>query len=158
MVAAAEPVNAVPRPARFPSPGAQAGIDEEMIGRVVDTFYGMVRADPVLGPVFSARIAPERWPAHLAVMRSFWASVLLLTGEYKGKPAPAHVAMPLAEHHYRRWLGCFAAALACHCPPMAAALFMDRAERIAFSFLTASARAKSCSADHATEAAGRRLT
>ena len=36
---------------------ARTGIDEPMIERVVHGFYAKVRQDPLLGPVFDARIA-----------------------------------------------------------------------------------------------------
>jgi hemoglobin len=35
------------------------GLDEPMIAALVDAFYADVRADPLIGPVFNAKIAPE---------------------------------------------------------------------------------------------------
>ena len=43
---------------------ARTGIDAGMIDRLVRTFYGKVRQDEVLGPVFAARIGD--WEPHLA--------------------------------------------------------------------------------------------
>jgi hemoglobin len=47
----------------------QLGIDEDFIDAMVERFYGSVRADALLGPIFDARIAD--WPHHLARMKQF---------------------------------------------------------------------------------------
>lgn len=60
------------------------GIDRPLIGQVVRTFYDLVRRDTVLGPIFNPRV--EVWPAHEAKIVRFWSSVLLMSGEYHGKP------------------------------------------------------------------------
>ncbi|MEQ8349580.1 MAG: group III truncated hemoglobin [Sneathiellaceae bacterium] len=110
---------------------AATGIDEAMIGRLVHRFYDRVRQDPMLGPVFAARIAD--WPAHLARMCAFWSSVALLTGRYHGAPMPAHLPLPVDAGHFDRWLALFRDTAAESCPPAAAAHFVERAERIAAS-------------------------
>ena len=117
---------------RPPPPGQQLGIDEAMIHRVVHTFYDRIRADAVLGPIFSAEI--QDWTPHLAKMCDFWSSVLLMTKRYDGRPVPAHVKIPGLEHeHFTHWLELFRATAREIAPPDAAALFIDRAERIAQS-------------------------
>ena len=65
---------------------AETGIDEAMIAGVVHGFYDRVRADPLLAPVFAARIADKDWPAHLGRMVRFWAAVVLMDGGYHGRP------------------------------------------------------------------------
>jgi hemoglobin len=68
-------------------------------------------------------------------MCDFWSATLLRTGRYEGRPLPPHLALPgLGEEHFRRWLTLFAATVQALCPPDVAALFMDRAMRIAHSF------------------------
>lgn len=57
---------------------ADTGIDRTMIERLVDTFYGRVRADDILGPIFAARI--KDWGPHLQRMYAFWSSVTLQIG------------------------------------------------------------------------------
>ena len=54
-------------PAPVPrSPEAVAeGLDEAMIREVVHHFYAAAREDPVIGPVFRARVPDDRWQAHL---------------------------------------------------------------------------------------------
>ncbi|MEZ5947552.1 MAG: hypothetical protein R3C04_12010 [Hyphomonas sp.] len=45
------------------------GIDEAFISTLVDTFYGKVRGDAPIGPVFEGAIG-ESWDAHLPKMKS----------------------------------------------------------------------------------------
>lgn len=112
-----------------------SALDEATIRAVVHTFYAEVRRDDLLGPIFAAAIAPERWPPHLAKMCDFWSATLLHTRRYAGRPLPPHLAIPgLGEPHFRRWLALFRASVTRFCAPEAASLFMDRALRIAHSF------------------------
>lgn len=78
----------------------------EEIRTLVDQFYGRVRADPKLGPVFDAHI--DDWPVHLDIMVRFWSSLLLGSGEYSGTPMPKHVALPdLDGSMFHHWLELF---------------------------------------------------
>lgn len=110
---------------------AETGIDEAMIERLVRGFYDRVRQDAMLGPIFAARIAD--WEPHLQRMCAFWSSVALMTGRYHGQPMRAHLPLPVDGRHFDRWLALFEAAAQELCPPAAAALFVDRARRIAES-------------------------
>jgi hemoglobin len=110
-------------------------LDEAMVHAVVHGFYDRIRADDLLSPIFYSVIPPEAWPTHLSKMCNFWSSVLLRTDRYDGRPLPPHLAIPgLAEEHFRRWLTLFRTTVRELCPPEVAALFMDRALRIAHSF------------------------
>lgn len=114
------------------SPGLMVGINEEMIRKLVHAFYDKVRADATLGPVFKAAI--KDWDPHLATMCTFWSSVTLMTGQYKGQPMQVHAKVAGLElEHFPVWLTLFRETAAEVCPPDAAALFIDRAERIAES-------------------------
>lgn len=116
------------------APGLEVGITETMIQALVRAFYMKVRRDEVLGPIFNAQI--ENWEAHLDKLCAFWSSVVLMTGRYKGRPMPVHAGIPdVSEAHFLRWLGLFRETAQSTCPPPAAALFIDRAERIAESLL-----------------------
>lgn len=110
---------------------ADTGIDEAMIARLVDAFYDRVRADPLLGPVFGARIAD--WGPHLEQMRLFWSSVALMSGAYHGRPMPKHLPLPVDAAHFDRWLELFEATARELCPAAAADHFIERARRIAES-------------------------
>lgn len=110
-------------------------LDEAMIRAVVHGFYADVRRDALIGPIFNAAIAPDEWPAHLDKLCDFWSATLLRTDRYGGRPLPPHLRIPgLGEDHFRRWLSLFRDTVQRLCPGDVAALFMDRALRIAHSF------------------------
>lgn len=114
----------------------RTGITEEMIGELVTRFYGRVREDALLGPVFAI---VQNWDEHLAKLRDFWSSVMLMSGRYHGSPMRAHMPLTLVGDHFDRWLDLFEQTAREVCPPPAAALFIDKARRIADSFEMASA-------------------
>ena len=93
----------------------ETGIEEAMIERLVRGFYGRVRDDAVIGPVFAARIAD--WEPHLARMCAFWSSVALMTGRYHGQPMQKHLPLPVDAAHFDRWLALFEATARDLCPP-----------------------------------------
>lgn len=109
----------------------RTGIDMAMIDRLVRTFYGKVRQDEVLSPVFDAKITD--WEPHLVRMGEFWSSVALMTGVYHGRPMQKHLPLPVDAQHFDRWLQLFRQAAHEVCPPVAAAHFIERAERVAQS-------------------------
>ena len=109
----------------------RTGIDAAMIDRLVRTFYGKVRQEEVLAPLFAARICD--WEPHLARMCEFWSSVALMSGAYHGRPMEKHLPLPVDGRHFDRWLGLFREAAREVCPPAAADHFIERAERIAQS-------------------------
>ena len=114
------------------SPGHPVGVTEAMISQLVRAFYGKARRDPLLGPVFEAEV--KDWPAHFAKLDDFWSSVTLMSGRYHGTPMQAHARLAgLGPGHFARWLALFRETAQEVCPPEAAALFADRAERIARS-------------------------
>ncbi|TXE20553.1 group III truncated hemoglobin [Psychroflexus gondwanensis] len=70
---------------------------------MVDTFYGSVREDDLLGPVFN-RVIKNNWPKHLDTMYRFWQTVLLHEFAYKGSPFVPHRKLPVEAHHFERWI------------------------------------------------------
>jgi hemoglobin len=118
---------------------AETGIDEAMIELLVDRFYARIRADALLGPIFAARIAD--WAPHLAQMRAFWSSVVLMSGSYHGQPMQKHMPLPVDGQHFDRWLALFETTARETCPPAAADHFIERARRIAQSLELAVASA-----------------
>src|SRR5215510_5216368 len=110
----------------------KTGIDDAMIERLVRTFYARVQADPLIGPIFAARI--EDWDAHITKLCAFWSSVALMTGRYHGAPMAAHLNLPIAAEHFDRWIALFETTANELCLPAAASHFIDRARRIADSF------------------------
>jgi hemoglobin len=114
-------------------PGVSRGINEAMIWNLVETFYERVRADPAIGPIFSAAITD--WRPHLDTMVKFWSSVALMSGTYKGKPIAAHMPLGLTPPHFLRWLSLFEQTAHDVCPPEAAKFFVARAQKIAQSIM-----------------------
>ena len=110
---------------------ARTGIDEPMIERLVRCFYGKVRKDRLLGPVFEVRI--RDWEPHLQRMCAFWSSVALMSGRYHGSPMAMHMRLPVDAAHFDRWLALFEATAREVCPREAAAHFVELARRIAQS-------------------------
>ena len=110
---------------------AETGLDEDVLRALVHRFYDKVRADPILGPVFAARITD--WGPHLARMEAFWSSVALMTGRYHGQPVPAHATLPVDAAHFVRWLDLFRETARELCTPAGAEHLIERAERIARS-------------------------
>lgn len=129
-------MNAPPHPSRLLRTGrlVPEGLDGELVRIVVDDFYRKARADDVIGPIFNRVVADEDWPAHLDKIESFWSSMLLGTGTYSGRPMPKHLAIDdLGDPHFARWLSLFKESVDALCPPAVAAMFVDRAERVAHS-------------------------
>lgn len=73
---------------------------------MVDTFYGKIREDELLGEIFNNRIG-DNWPVHLEKMYNFWGSILLGITQYNGRPFPPHAEMNLEKHHFNQWLNLF---------------------------------------------------
>ncbi len=82
----------------------------EDVKLLVDTFYGKVRKDEFIGPIFDERIQ-DRWPEHLAKMYTFWQTVLLGEHTYYGSPFPPHAQLPVERPHFERWLSLFSETL-----------------------------------------------
>ena len=127
-----DPEGAAARRARITADLVEkTGIDDVMIERLVRSFYARVQADPVIGPIFAARV--HDWEAHYTKLGAFWSSVALMTGRYHGQPMQVHIELPLAAEHFDRWIATFEATANELCPAQAAAHFIERARRIADS-------------------------
>ena len=77
-------------------------LDEGQIAHLVDCFYAKVSADPLLGAVFNPVV--EDWDAHKRLLTSFWCSVALRAGTYRGNPMAMHRPHPIRHEHFQRWL------------------------------------------------------
>lgn len=112
------------------------GINDALISNLVETFYGAIRSDDLLGPIFTSHVAD--WTPHLAWMKDFWASVTLESGRFRGNPMLKHIAVGgLDSVHFERWLELWNQTLDNVAPNDAAAqVFREAAGRIAESLLT----------------------
>ncbi|RWE16648.1 MAG: group III truncated hemoglobin [Mesorhizobium sp.] len=114
-------------------PLIRPGVDRTSIGVLVRKFYSRVRKDERLGPIFAREITGD-WDPHLEKMTDFWCSVILKSGVYQGRPVPAHLKLEdLTEADFEIWLALFRETAAELFAPETAAVFVERAERIAAS-------------------------
>jgi hemoglobin len=111
-----------------------AGLSEALVREVIEAFYAKVRRDPILGPVFDDIIQDE-WPAHLERITSFWLSATRLEMSYEGRGfMPAHLKhASIRTEQLPRWLVLFRETADAVCPPPAAEVLIDIAERMADS-------------------------
>jgi len=108
-------------------------VSEEQIRALVDNFYGKIRADAVLAPIFE-RAIPGDWGPHLNVMYAFWSSVVLTSGRYKGNPVAVHQRIEGLEIGlFDRWLGLFGQTCDELFEEDVARIFREKAARIAES-------------------------
>ncbi|MDT8415142.1 MAG: group III truncated hemoglobin [Flavobacteriaceae bacterium] len=77
---------------------------------LVNTFYGKVRNNAVLGYIFDD-VAKVNWETHLPKMYSFWASILLGEHSFSGNPMQKHIALSklteMTDKEFSEWLRLF---------------------------------------------------
>jgi hemoglobin len=111
----------------------------EDIQLFVDEFYGRVRKDNLIGPVFDNVITD--WQPHLDKMYAFWNAALFGVAGFKGNPFAKHAPLPIAQEHFGRWLELFSETIDAHfAGPMAvetkqraglmATMFMSKLDRM----------------------------
>ena len=98
------------------------------LATLVDRFYEQVRRDSELGPVFNPAV--HDWDAHKRLLTSFWCSVALREGSYRGNPMAAHQRHPVRAEHFDRWLALWRTTCADVLEGPAAEQMIDYAERI----------------------------
>lgn len=80
------------------------------IRRLVHTFYGRVRQDSELAPLFND-VAQVNWQPHLNVMTTFWSALLLRSGRYRRNALAPHLRLyglvAYRTSHMQRWLTLF---------------------------------------------------
>lgn len=108
----------------------------EDIRQLVDEFYGKVRRDEMLGPVFEERIG-NNWDSHLDKMYRFWQTVLLDEGQtYFGNPFIRHASLPIFGQHFERWLELWKETLHHHFKGPKVEEANMRANKMAYVFMT----------------------
>lgn len=122
--------------ARKRADAAEVGVDEALIGSLVDAFYARVQSDDLLGPIFSQHVAD--WSHHLPRMKNFWASIMIESGRFTGRPMQMHIALGILNRaHFERWLTLWDETVEKTVPNLAVAdRFRTSAHRIADSLLT----------------------
>ncbi|SIS80922.1 hemoglobin [Zobellia uliginosa] len=82
---------------------------------LVDTFYGKIREEETLGPIFNGIISD--WEAHLELLTDFWETQLFLQRKYHGNPVTAHQEVDdktnhtITSEHFGLWLNLWFATL-----------------------------------------------
>lgn len=77
---------------------------------LVSTFYGAIRKDVLLGPIFNAHLSEEQWPAHMEKLTDFWVTALFGVASFKGNPVRAHrnvdknLNHAIDQVHFGTWL------------------------------------------------------
>lgn len=69
----------------------------EEVSLLVRTFYGRIRKEETLGPIFNNII--EDWEEHLETLIDFWESNLFRVRKYYGNPMLAHVSVDKKNDH-----------------------------------------------------------
>lgn len=77
------------------------------IKTLVNEFYGKVKTDTLLSPVFASKIPDEAWLAHLERMYAFWNAILFAERGFDGNPMQKHLSLPIDEKHFTQWLSLF---------------------------------------------------
>lgn len=80
----------------------------EDIQTLVQEFYGKVRKDALIGPIFDDK-AKVDWDEHIPKLINFWSDLLLDSDNYRGRPFPPHIPLNLEISHFERWLKLFVA-------------------------------------------------
>ena len=84
--------------------------DRKDIQLLINSFYDKVKADPVIGFIFTD-IMKVNWEKHLPVMYDFWENTLFYTGGYIGNPMEIHrrlnKVVPLTTEYFQQWTHLF---------------------------------------------------
>jgi hemoglobin len=103
----------------------------DSITALVHGFYADVRADPLLGPVFTQAIGAH-WDAHLARMVDFWSTVALGSKRYRGNVAARHLALEgITPAHFAAWVRLWAEHTDARFPPAIAQQLQQTAHGVA---------------------------
>ena len=117
-------------------------LSEDDLRRLVQTFYGRIRQDALLGPIFNGAI--DDWDHHLGKLQAFWSSVMLGSGRYKGQPMAVHLRQEahMTPEAFARWLQLWNETTTDLLDPLAARALQEKAARIAESLTLGIAFAK----------------
>lgn len=102
---------------------------------LVNDFYGTVREDELLSPIFNG-VVGNRWSEHMEKMYRFWQTVLLNEHTYYNSPFPPHAKLPIQKSHFERWLHLWNAAVDRHFSGDKANEAKWRGEKMATIFLS----------------------
>jgi len=105
----------------------------EDIRLFVDEFYGKVRENELIGPVFNAAVLD--WPHHLGVLYAFWNAALFGVPGFRGNPFAKHASLQIGPKHFEQWLLIFSSTIDRHFNGIIAEEAKKRAKLMADMFL-----------------------
>ncbi len=106
----------------------RAALSHASLARLVDRFYDKVSADAMLGAMFNPVV--EDWDEHKRLLTSFWCSVALRAGTYRGNPMAMHRPLGIGREHFQRWLALWRETVPEVLDDSGTAAMIDYAERI----------------------------
>jgi hemoglobin len=101
----------------------------EGISRLLRHFYADVRQDPLIGPIFNAKI--KDWKHHLEIITSFWETLIGGPSSYARTMPMKHLPLRLREEDFERWLFLWQANCRAQLPSDVAKEMIDLASQIA---------------------------
>lgn len=108
-------------------------INRDNVKELVDHFYGHVRTDDLLGPVFFNALGTD-WTAHLERLSEFWSTIVLGTRSFHGNVYTTHMKLiGIEPSHFQRWLALFEQTANQLFVPETAYRFIVMARRVAAS-------------------------
>ncbi|MDE2185080.1 MAG: group III truncated hemoglobin [Alphaproteobacteria bacterium] len=106
-------------------------VTDETIGVLIRSFYGKVRRDPQLGPIFQEAIGTN-WDNHISKMCDFWGAAMRISRRYSGDMLTAHRRVKgIQPALFGRWLDLFEQTVTEHFAGTAGAALCDRARKTA---------------------------
>lgn len=111
----------------------KSGITAAEISRLVRAFYGRVRVDARLGPIFERHLGTCdcAWEPHLSKIEAFWANVMLGGRAYRGNPMQVHLGVAEIEQaDFDHWLDLFECTAREELPQSSAEAFVILSRRI----------------------------
>jgi hemoglobin len=81
---------------------------KEDVNLLVTTFYGKIKDDALLGPIFNGMISD--WEAHLQLLTNFWCKHLRIASTYNGNPIEIHRKVDafannsINQEHFGVWI------------------------------------------------------
>ena len=107
----------------------ECGLTRGLIRDLMFAFYGKVRSDALLVPIFTRAIGTD-WDAHIERIISFWLTATRLGRGYDGtRFMSAHLQhSSIHAEDLPRWLALFRQTIGERCSPEQAAVLVDIAE------------------------------
>jgi hemoglobin len=117
--------------APFQYKAAEVGLTPFIVRGVIHDFYGRVRQDPLLAPLFERAIGGD-WDHHIEKVCLFWLTATRLGSGYTARDfMPAHMKhRSIGTAEISRWLSLFRETVEERCTPEIGDVLRDIADRM----------------------------